>query len=255
MGRNVSEYLFLSLPYLRMCLRNQLGQKILPKFSAAKLSHVYRNLHYKQLPLFWKEQYWLLGNLSASLRTKASPKGQNNLSVSVLGQSETNCCRSGSQQPKAERTPHLPALQWAEGEGLVQPEPIYLCYCCSSAISQRENQQMCVTIKNPWHAPSPLLSPLNLYQIPHKLCHSLCIHDWAAVKGLCPSICPGCTIYTSQNLIKGYRCLVLYYDDNYYQFKHENRGPGKKTQTYIKIYFQFFICFSKKNQFPAPTFR
>lgn len=107
MGRNVSEYLFLSLPYLRMCLRNQLGQKILPKFSAAKLSHVYRNLHYKQLPLFWKEQYWLLGNLSASLRTKASPKGQNNLSVSVLGQSETNCCCSGSQQPKAERTPHL----------------------------------------------------------------------------------------------------------------------------------------------------
>lgn len=52
MGRNVFEYLFLSLPYLRMCLRNQLGQKFLPKFSAAKLSHVYRNLHYKQLPPF-----------------------------------------------------------------------------------------------------------------------------------------------------------------------------------------------------------
>lgn len=81
-------------------------------------------------------------------------------------------------EPKAEQLPHLPPLQWAEGKGLVQPEPSYLCYCCSSAIIQRENQQICVTINNPWQAPSPLLSPLNLYQIPHKLCHSLCIHDW-----------------------------------------------------------------------------
>lgn len=79
-----------------------------------------------------------------------------------------SCCHSGSQQPKAEQMPALPELQWAEGEGLVHPEPIYLYYCCTSAISQRENQQMCV-IKNPWHAPRPLLSPLNQYHIPHKL--------------------------------------------------------------------------------------
>lgn len=118
-GGNVSEYLFLSLQYLRMCLRYQLRQKFLPN-----LSYVCRNLQQKQLPPFWKEQYWLVGNLSASLRTKASPKQQNKLSVSVLGQSEPSCCHSGSQQPKAEQTPHLSALQWAEGEVLVQPEPI-----------------------------------------------------------------------------------------------------------------------------------
>lgn len=29
----------------------------------------------------------------------------------------------------------------------------------------------------------------------------------------------------------------------------------EKTQTYTKIYLQFFICFSKKNQFSAPMFR
>lgn len=46
-GRNVSEYLFLSLQYLRICLRNQLSN-----FYQKPLSHVCRNLHYKQLPPF-----------------------------------------------------------------------------------------------------------------------------------------------------------------------------------------------------------
>lgn len=105
--------------------------------------------------------------------------------------------------------PHLAALQWAEGEGLVQPEPIHLYCCCSSAISQWENQQMCVTTKNPWHAPSPLLSPLNLYQIPHRLCQNLCICDWDAVKGLPPSVCSGHIIYYKLKSNEGLQMLGI----------------------------------------------
>lgn len=105
-------------------------------------------------------------------------------------------CHSGSQQPKAEQPPHLPALQWAGGEALVQPEPISLCYCCSSAISLRENQQMCVTTKNPWNASKA--PPIPSEPVPNPtLTQALCNHDWDAVKGLSPSVCAGYTIYTS----------------------------------------------------------
>lgn len=184
---------------------------------------------------------------------KASPKWQNNLSVSVLGQSEPSCCHSGSQQPKAQQTPHLPVLQWAEGGGPVQPEPIFTI--AAALPSARERVSRCV-----W----PLRMPVMLL--------TLSYHLWTCTKSHTNSVTVCVTGLTSRTEMLWRHCLHQFdLDTPFIQAKVKSKVTGpwycimmttttslsmetevqEKNQDILSIFY--FLLW--KNQFPAPMFR